>query len=285
MNYLLTYFTALVLICSQHLLWGDAAVAQILKEIPEADKKHIETLFHHLFKTNPFAYCLFGEKPLAFCFANGKKLSLDQSGYEFTENFLSADVLPIWLGIEALEKHKDKIYSKKYALLFLPREKPVTFFFVNKVAMAKTIAENIELAESCLGKGITVDQFIIELEEGKITVDKLFSNHEWLGIMLGFGKENSRDFQKEWDHKYGNLMPPYQDKLYPSFETKEKVFFNRIDQPPLAVNPIRFGANKGSEESNKLIEYYDLLEFKLAQIYLQDDWFETTLERFISSTP
>jgi hypothetical protein len=67
---------------------------------------------------------------------------------------------------------------------------------INRKEFKKIAQENISLIRSIYGKDLTSETFLKKVEDREINLIHPMIHHGLLGILLGFGKENSKLFQR-----------------------------------------------------------------------------------------
>jgi hypothetical protein len=270
---------------------------QILQN--DSDKYRLKLLFEYLFKSHePFAYTLFGDKPMSFSFVIKPEPSA-----ESTLNFMRIDEYALIL----LKKNHlpgvfyaqawdvwDKNYSFKFKnFLFVKRKlgNSLAIFLINKEAFHKTVNTHINLFKNLLGKDINSEKILNEIEQENSDIWEILHQRDCLlGILLGFGRHNSILFEKRenLEKKLNrlNFIQSYQemqtvknqiDRLWDILKLRNDYYTSG-----LAIgNSIAFVADRDHPESKILEAKYKEQEVKISEIYSRNDWFEQTLLRLI----
>lgn len=269
-----------------------------IKLIPPEDLNRIQVLFEHFFKFNEFGFTLFGDKPLSFC----------NSIYEPIFTSSKEDNL-IWYCERILKTNKNYksewLTWEKYRHLFPINKFIFTYedlgvVLVNRDELKKIISDNEAKFFKILGNDFNLNNFIRSIEDGKGLFHLLANNHELLGIVLGFGKQNSQLFQRREEilevlepHQIPkNLQikidpsPPYlniEDELKDlwsklAITNNYATFFPIVDQ-----NRVIFVGNPSYLETQKLQIKYEIQGKKIKEILSKEDWLEQVLLRLTSS--
>jgi hypothetical protein len=281
----------------------DVRANDILNQISQNDndKHRLKLLFEYLFKSHePFAYTLFGDKPMSFSFVVKPEPSA-----ESTLNFIRIDEyalfllkennLPSVFYAQAWDVWEKNNYSLKLKnFLFLKRKlgNSPAIFLINKEAFHKTVNAHIKLFKNLLGKDIDSEKILNQIEQENSDICEILHQHDCLlGILLGFGKHNSILFEKRenLEKKLNclNFVQSYQemqsvknqiDKLWDILKLRNDYYTSDLAMR----NSIAFVADRDHPESKILEAKYKEQEVKISGIYSKDDWFEQTLLRLIS---
>ncbi len=202
------------------------------------DRNDVQLICDLCFKTYPFAYTLFGDKPISFATISDTTepsiplLKLDEFevfiGKTLSGQYVigGPEILKIptlvlkrqLYGLEifvntTLIEQRQYCYEfkkswetfNKYCQffnkeLFLFLRKSSTLLLINKLAVKHQIAKHLDLFQSILGTEFSSEFFFHELEHSDTDLHALLkANQTLLGILLGFGKHNSELFQERDD--------------------------------------------------------------------------------------
>lgn len=186
--------------------------------ITQEEKVWLKEFFRDLLFNSPGAYTLYGAKPISISNlthlteANKQKLEEDYQllseeeksnlilrRYDFTTNYNK------W------EKIKDRFPIRQYLFGTFPSpyENSVELvLFVNVEMAVKTLLDHYEDFHRLLGFDFDPLEVVFEIENKASSFwNAILKNHVLLGILLGFGKNQSWFF--EWNMKYKNA----QDKI------------------------------------------------------------------------
>ena len=176
---------------------------KLLRCMSRDEKDLLSRVCSDLFHLTPVGYTIFGSKPMSFV-----------SGDEQIPSVAS-----LLRGMA--EKQMTFLETKNY-LLFLDRTHVSPFFcesmslyVVNKQLFLAVVQKNISLFRQYLGSATTPEGVLRSCS----TIPWMFDNalrgkHVLLGILLGFGTQNSLDFQRRMDIEENLVqqgMPPWQD--------------------------------------------------------------------------
>lgn len=191
-----------------------ATQTTLFDSILQEDQIQIKILFEHLFKSEPFAYTLYFDKPMSFCdilvdadpITTDKNVQIDEikeyialkskCGLPPTHVFKNA-----W---KIFDKYQNLINKNKYLLI---KRKLVgldqsdgeadVIFFINKQAFRNIVNKHIKIFKQVLGEDISADQLLNQIEDPGANVKKVLNYNECLlGILLGFGAHNSALFEE-----------------------------------------------------------------------------------------
>lgn len=281
--------------------FSDAKASPILDQVSQADRDSFKLLFDYLFKSHePFAYTLFGDKPMSFSFVASSQTTA-QSTLDFIRIdeyallLLKENDLPDEFYMQSWDKWEKNMGSLKLKnFLFLKRQLKdlPAIFLINKEAFHKVVNDHLKLFKNLLGKEIDSEKILNEIEQEGSDVYKILQQHDsLLGILLGFGKHNSILFEKrenlEKKLNHLNFIQSYQemitiknqvDKLWDTLK-----FRNDYYTSDLAMrNAIAFVADRDHPESKTLEAKYNEQSIKISEIYSKEDWFEQTVLQLIS---
>jgi hypothetical protein len=276
-------------------------VVKVLNSLPESDRKSLEGFFRCLYR-DAFPYVLFGNKPMAiFLFLKIEPYHppiypIDDF-LKFSVGLVDPERVKAYRGWETWKKYKHLFPSSNFVLLENQDSEYITVVMINKKSFLKKIEENIDDFREVLGAQITPEKILKNcLETNDVFKDALNGNEGLFGMLLGFGRHNSRLFlrrnQIEKIIKSQKLLSTKQP-LPPSngFSTIEEeyqhinerlTFFHNapiIDFNPLLITLPRFAADHDHPETQQLeIEY--MKQYKdITKRYKKGDFLEITLEQ------
>lgn len=260
-----------------------------LQEIPKEDLIQIKSLFEHIFKYNELGFTLFGDKPISFCSIDKGLLSYEQRGGiyfpKYCENIfeLHKTYEVNWL---VWEKHRSKFDIKNFVFV----DNKIGILLINKVNFLKTVRSNLDLVSRILGDNLDAITLLKRIENGEYLFKTLNKNHELLGVFLGFGRENSRLFQRREELDPQGFSPFLQKHISPSkgYESVEDELadlwrrlsvINNHDRYFPIVNLVRvgFAADPNFPETEILRSKYELDRKRINKIMANENWFEEIL--------
>ncbi len=269
-----------------------------LELIPSQDLKWIKLLFQDTLINSELAYTLFGEKPFSFYFpayssVDGSTISLFSSVCFFDKN-----ERPFSKGAKKWEKYSALFNTPNYALFFdIYEEQLCTIYLINRKEFKKIAEEHISLVRSVYGKDLTSTTFLKKVEDREIDLIHPVKHHGLLGLLLGFGKENSGLFQRrqeiepQWtetacatciDGSFIHSQEPLQEEL--DYINKKLQGSSEIGMEIdiLYIPQVMFVADLESYETKLLKEKYHETSQKIQTIFEGEDWFTQVILQLTS---
>lgn len=235
-------------------------INNIIKEIPYEDRQKLERLFSH-FLNSSFGYVLFGDKPMAL----DAHFIVTPWENVVELNYCDGTFWNLW---EVWEKYKNQFDSKNYLLFMELRPNKIGSYqsgliiLINKHKFTNTILENLIIFEKILNKKINPEQFLSDIETGKISFEaSIQKNETLLGLLLGYGKHNSIMF-----YHRGKIL---EYSCLESFGESHPLL--RINHTPY------FMADTCHPETQSLKYKYAQQRAKLSSIYANGNFFLTSL--------
>lgn len=260
------------------------------QSIPIEEQKEIKLLFKDLFFEQAFAYSLFGDKPMSLSRGTLNVYSSDEivrllaiDGY--CQSVLEPYCDPsnclqkrwiIW------KKHQPKFKMKNFHLLKKSVGGQIRLIFINELSFKTIIDQNINLFRQVINGELSSDTLLEEMKNEDLDMLHLLHNHEGLlGILLGFGRDNSLTFQKReelLDSLGKNLKKPeliqeeikYLDENLQPFHEHDAYIIT-------SINRVMFLTDPKHPETIQLKRKYDQLERKIKKIFSKNNWFERLL--------
>jgi hypothetical protein len=260
-----TFFMKLInifLLCLMCSCSRNATIVSKLSQIPKEDRARIEKLLSHLVWGETFAYVLFGSKPMAVC--NQDKIG---SPYYLTVHQSPAyELESLW---ETWEKYAHLFPMSEFIFLTTGNDKIFELYLLNKSNCLKIIENNLSLFQkktSCNLNAIEMFDYIVKSAGNDIYKNSLKKSQGLYGILLGFGTENSIDFENYFYlNKTRGPLPPETGK--------------HIDIEDPLLPPIPFFASFSAEETKKLIADYQQERKEILKIYSNKNFLETTINQ------
>jgi len=166
-----------------------ASVHDRLQTIPEKDQIVLEQFFRFLLCENEFGYTLFGQKPISITITTFQP-SLKQA----------AERMIFEKGWETWAHYRHLFPSDRFVLKrdIFGDNWNVTISLINKPLVYKQVVENLEIFQKFLGAD-SPETICQKICEGNQSIFDLAHPHPQalVGILLGYGKSNAINFQKE----------------------------------------------------------------------------------------
>jgi len=261
--------------------------------IPIEDRVVIEAFFRRLLLTEPGAYVLFGDKPMAEYYYHYRE---EPKNYIFSRNHENYQKKLEWT---TWRRYRDLFPTKNYQIIEVTNldENTVEIFLISKSRFLEVFESHKHDFYTCFGNHITGEALLNQFLHGSNPfVNENVRFHFLLGVLFGFGEENSRLFDRLYEitgYKYSN----FQGKLCPkkpfnSLEEERQWIEHRLqfsmNETPIRsdlldfVKPLRFCADPISEESRTLLKKYRAQKREIGEIYQQGDFLEKTLAKITS---
>jgi hypothetical protein len=165
-------------------------VQHVLTRMPQKDKQCLTDFFEELIRCHCFGYTLFGDKPVVFTSYFIRPLLRDIV-FEDKSGIVLRNGEKIWKAYERDFQIKD------FILKFHTQGDIRYIVLVNKQLLAKKIEEHKEYISQVIGRAVDAQVFLNQLENEENNLFDMLQQHDGLlGIVLGFGKQNSVNFQR-----------------------------------------------------------------------------------------
>jgi hypothetical protein len=238
--------------------------------VPEEDREILEYFFSYLISYENFGYVLFGDKPMA------------AGGFEtlFTiENSLNEATIKqraLRLGWLTWEKYSTLFPSQKFVLRLSKNPISPSFYWIvliNKNSCLRCIESNLDIFKAVLGDSITPQSVLKDLMcKEDIFRDALKKHDGLLGILFGYGRNNSMIFQQQHDKSTKSICAKKSTK-------GSLVPFNRYNRDLLFIDLPRFAENTTLLESFKLHQSYESTWKLLSQKFIKKQFLNIALEK------
>lgn len=231
-----------------------------LNKIPLEDRKKLENFFDYLMHNSIIGYSLCGEKPVSM--ESFPVISKIPPKYAIKIFAKHPGYSILWHGLGVWQRYSQWFPSNNFVFRFIPAYS--TIVLINKRATLKVIEDNLNLFQKYSNSKQTALEFLEEVCFPKDKEYMIRYNTVLLGILLGYGKNNSLAFAKR---SYVQKLEGF--KLY-----------NTNDSLNAFMNPGFFIINNGTnEEENEKIRY----TLRLAKQKIEEN-FNTGpyLEKFIT---
>lgn len=240
------------------------------------DQGILEDFFSDMITSEYFGYVLFGEKPMA------------AAGFEteFTpEENLSENAKKhhhVHLGWQTWEKYSSLFPSEKYVLRLSksPLSKDYHWIvLINKETTLLCVQNHLKIFKKLLGDDITPKSVLQSLiSSDSIFKDALNQHDVLLGILLGYGKNNSIKFQQ--CHRSIERNAPFKNKYFHKASVLDA--FNNQSRDLIQIALPRFAADLNHPESKSLYQSYLSTQVQLTNIYRERKYLQRTLDQFVS---
>jgi hypothetical protein len=151
-----------------------------------------------------------------------------------------------------------RFHTKKYIL----KKISDSIYLINAEKTAKIIGENYAFFKELLGTDFSPEKVVSELRDSyPAHWEKLLQNHEAMGLLYGFGKDNIEVFQRNL-----NLGAAQ------SFSTDEKIDIFEATPNNFSI-PVFV-----SQRNHPLVQLYEKEKLEIGRIYQGKDMLSTSLE-------
>lgn len=273
-NWFLKSFVASILLC----LHIDATNEINYIECIDQELPKLEVVFSKLFKENEFAYTLFFDKPVSFAFCYPTIIAPRVPIYSFhnqecvwkhSKAWVNGDGL---ISLEIFEQLLGQLPTTNFLLLTRDSsfgEDSGAVFFINKKAFIEVVNENLVTFQNVLGARVTAESLLHQIEQkeqGLFAI--LHEDHELLGIILGYGQANAREFKKQW----ACTMVIDAKERDQALEPYATTFIS-------SIVPVTFVADNRLLETKVLRDKYRKQRALLSKLFQNEDWIEKILNQ------
>lgn len=177
-------------------------VEELLERATSKEREFFLSAFRQLFNTSTLGFTLFGDKPLSV-------LEIETHPRISRGDFFLNITFPI------VRKYKKLLHSPNFVLFIEDGPRYSSVYLVNKKAFRNEFQQNIDVFRAILGPESTPETLLHSvLCEGQPFINALKGSHALLGILFGFGRENSLRFQRREEIEQSQYMqgfPPWKD--------------------------------------------------------------------------
>lgn len=233
-----------------------------IDKIPLEDRVKLERFFEYLLHNSIIGYSLYGEKPVSIeTFPVLSKIPL-RYGVRIWAKHPGYSI--VWNGIKTWQKYSHLFPSRNFVIRFITEYS--TIVLINKNEALKVIEENLDLFQKYSNTKQTSAEFLQEVCYPKEREYMIRYNLILLGILLGYGRNNSLAFSKR----------SYVQKLE-SFK-----LYNTNDSLNAFMNPGFFMINNGTneEENEKIKKRFRLAKRNLELACKKSTYFESFIDKF-----
>lgn len=210
-----------------------------LESIDKKDYERLERFFNYIIHRSSIGYSLCGEKPLATeSFINLTKIPSGHGHRLPKIIFEHYGYSILWNGWKCWERYAHLFPSQNFVLRFI--EKMDTLVLINKSVCKTVIEENIDLFHKYLNTSETPKEILDKICYPKGNEEYLFKHTALLGILYGYGRNNSIAFASR---SYIQKLEPY---------TK-----NEFISPILGYGFITINNGTNEEENKSVIKIFE----------------------------
>ncbi len=295
-------------------------VRELLRTLPEDDVMALDLFFHQLFASDSFAYTLFGDKPMAVVDC----MPLMQLQFHPSKNGLRYLAI-MHRGIKVWKKYQHLFPLNRFS--FIGYEKPDYSVFglalFDRDKVHNLYQQHSDLFDPIFGgeEGIT-RALQMSLEEWNETCKNMPAYHTCIGLLLGFGVNNSQTFGRKVEvHRLlraapfhlenlntkdaVDLLSRHKNQIGPvetlsTFDLSHDVIQHSIEhlnalrlnykfqlatQREKALSPIDvigFGAVLNDPDMLHIQDAFDSIRQRLVEIYYSEDFLEIILTQLTS---
>jgi hypothetical protein len=253
------FFIKLALICILFCSNVEASIIQP-QEIPPKDIKSIERFFKYIIFQTTAPFTLFGDKPITLINFNTEVKPL-----YFIEASYSAVIIKdfkIWKSYESK-------CSKNFAFKEEVEKDSYSIILINKKNCLATIESNLELFHEILDTKLTAEEILDRICNSRVFSQDVLQSHQGLlGILLGYGKNNSMAFHDIYTEQ----------RLF----YKPLQFFNNEPHDPLLLFSMPdFVAIENDLETQTLKESYIKTRKQITALYRKGELLEAALKKIV----
>jgi len=266
------------------LTWA-GEVSSKIHSIPSQDREALEAFFKQLVSFDPFAYVIFGDKPIAIAgykdLSHPTPLSKKNHNREILDALfsrLNTNNLRVFHGFKTWGKYKSLFPMQNYLILecenLIPNEY-ICIMIINKKAFLKTVASHLDDFQKILGQEMTPLLLLERFQTKKDIFQGVLKSHQTLiGILFGFGKHNAQLYHErdELMHRKSMRLENCPQKLK-GFNTATLALNSLMLELP------RFVADLSHLETKQLRHKYLLQRQEILKHYKSGDFLETTLQQ------
>ena len=239
----------IILICifGFHPLFS-SVVDKGLRFVPEIDKKKIDCFFEYAIKLENAGHTLyFKSKPVCLIgfWLDG---ATDQKFREGWETFCKYE-----------ELFPSKSFILNSTLVNLSDKKAIHIYLVNKESLISCIDQHSIIFKEILNKEVNGLNFLYDIENGNQFMDLIEHNEVLLGILLGYGEESSKLYNK---NKLLSIKNKSSKNSYYTTITSEIKENNEIF-------PVAFKGSKYSKEASKINAQFQQDRQDLWKVFLE----------------
>jgi len=275
---------------------------EVIASLTKTERLFLEHFFQALFLQEN-GYALFGEKPSSFTAYSFpfNPVIIETDTYRkkfFYTNFKvfnSLNYFDSYLmikGWKTWKKVEKKLPLKKFLILKFHSELDNVegIITINKKNFIKTVNENNKYFSQLFGYPITGKRLLMKFNDNPLVFwEKIKeNNHECIGILLGFGKQNSHLFQQRENIRLELMKTLYKknssqyQKLVEEYDKYRKILkpsFNRKHSRLSICNLPGFLVDPTTEETHQLKKKYREEQLEIINELKKHNFLEKILEK------
>lgn len=242
--------------------------------IKKEERKLVEKFFEELLLDHGGAFTLFGSKPATL----EDLIDISPENRDQLQKYLDAHPEVDYIQVErfleegwdVLKKYPIAI-SENYVLTEIDQQRYKEVVLLNVKSALQSMNDNIDIFLRVAGENFDPRASIDDLRKGNHEVwRKILTDYQCLGILLGYGRENARLFEK---NIMGEPVDSYGASANGDPRIKADCYLNDI---PFRI-PIFTIFDK--EESDRIVSTYIAEREQIKSFYSGKDFLDATLER------
>lgn len=172
------------------------SILKILKAMPDSDRNSLSYFFRELIIWGNFGYVLFGEKPMALdVIESNINPFADLTQFKL---YISPRRIKFINGFKTWKKYEKFFPTSRFVFLYdKDNRNNDQIVLINKAAFIQQIENHIKDFEMVLNQNVSGEKLLNESLH-KPLISQVLKNHDGLiGIMLGYGRNNSFLFHQK----------------------------------------------------------------------------------------
>jgi hypothetical protein len=158
-----------------------------LQKMAESEREQLSLFFEVLIRLDTFGYTIFGDKPIS-CAGYSSRLR---------GNFIFPIGAICYQGEALCNKYFPVFCIKNFVFKFERTDDECIVFLINKNSFLKTVGAHITEFRKVLGEEVTPEILFFQIIDNRNRVwQTLKENHCLLGLLLGYGYNNSQMFNR-----------------------------------------------------------------------------------------
>lgn len=246
-------------------------VKEKIECIPDRERIFLQNFFAELMQNDSLAYVLFGSKPMC---TTGYFVELPMGnrlcGHD---TFFIKKGWEIWKKYEVLFPHPNYIIVEEDEVR--GDQNLHALYFINKKNTLQITKKNRAIFQYELHEDFDPQAFIVQMERAPLLKETLSGHEGLLGILLGYGVENSMKYHERILHETrpilfeGNSLSP----INASCSHKENVC--------ISIAPIRFVGDPDSIETQAIVKENFKEKLEIEKKLSQGNFLELFLQKLM----
>lgn len=281
----LKFLITFLLFASLFVNFSLSATSEVLKGMPESAKKQLEELFKYFIYKTTISYTLFGDKPVSWDvmllptfpqIKGWKKIIYRDLEFRF----------PLWSQWKVWKYYEKSFPIKNFLIIEeISESLRRDIFIINKEKFIEIVNLNQDLFQK------TGENLLIEIENTSSLRGAIQNDDLLLGILLGFGRHNSKLFQERKSlnilyDRYKNLLMKDSSTLQILRNKTEKItnilqLFGENYLFPTIIGNVQFVADLNHPETKILENKYKQQKRKITSIYSKGNILEITMHELM----